>query len=317
MKRLLEIARPHIGVVTAIGAVPSHVEFFAGPEAVVREKGKLIAALPATGFAILNHDEREIHAMKEGTRAHAITFGSAEDADVRITNTETILRDGMPETAFKITYGGSLVPVRLKGVMGMPHAYAAVTAAAVALAFGMHLVKIAEALGEYTAPNGRMKVIHGVKGSTVLDDTYNAAPSSVRAALDALKTVRAKRKIAVLGDMLELGEYTIPAHKAIGEFAASHIKILITVGDKAKFIAEAAEKAGLSKKNIFVYSGLREASYELKRMIEHGDLVLVKGSQAVRMEKIVREIIEKPEDADELLVRQSPRWLDTPGMYDE
>jgi UDP-N-acetylmuramoyl-tripeptide--D-alanyl-D-alanine ligase len=316
MSRLIDIIRPNIGVITAIGKIPSHIEFFANSEAIIREKKKLVNAVPATGFVILNCDDKDVYGMRNNTRAHAITYGFREDAMVRIINMETrVIKEGTTETIFKVEYGGSVVPVRLSGVIGKPQVYSATASIATGLSFGMNLVKIADSLKGYSVPLGRMKILEGLRGSTIIDDTYNSSPSAVEASLDAMRLIRAKRKIAVLGDMLELGVHTIQAHKKVGECVSSCVKILITVGDKAKIIAESAEKTGLSKKNIFIYSEIREAGRNLKQIIEEGDLVLVKGSQSVRMEKIVKEVLAKPEDADVLLVRQSSRWLDTPGMY--
>jgi UDP-N-acetylmuramoyl-tripeptide--D-alanyl-D-alanine ligase len=316
MKRLLEITRPMIGVVTAIGETPVHVEFFAGKEGIVREKTRLIASLPTTGFAIINADDKSVREMRGKTRAHAITYGFTKGADVHIMSHETRLRGGAPETTFKVTYGGSTIPVRLEHALGKAHIYAAAAAAATGLAFGMNLVKVGEALAGYKPPPGRMRIIPGVKQSVIIDDTYNASPLASKDALETLKGIKTKRKIAVLGDMLELGKHTIEAHQEIGTEAASAVKALFTVGQKAKFIAEAAEAAGLPKRSIFVFNNVREAGRELQKMLEPGDVVLVKASQSVRLEKIVKEVMAEPEKADQLLARQSPRWLDIPGIYD-
>jgi len=316
MKRLLEIARPQIGVVTAIGETPVHIEFFAGREAIIREKARMITSLPATGFAVLNADDPTVLGMGKGTRAHSIVYGTAGKADVLISNIETDINDEKAETSFKITYGGSMVPVRLENVLGAAQVHNAAAAAAVGLAFGINLVKVAESLNSFTSPPGRMKVIPGIKGSIIIDDTYNSSPLASREALNTLSRIRAKRKIAVIGDMLELGKYTIVEHQKVGQQVAGSARILFTVGDKAKFVAEAAAKTTLPKKNIFMYTNVGKAGLDLQSMIEPKDVILIKGSQSVRMEKIVKEIMAEPDKADMLLVRQSNRWLDTPGMYD-
>lgn len=317
MKYLLDIARPHIGIFTGVGDVPVHVEFFAGPEAVAREKAKLIHQLPATGFAVLNADDVTVLEVQDQTRAQVVTFGFSEDADMRISNFSQSFSEGAAGISLKLTYGGSFVPVRLENALGRGQAYAVSAAAAVALIFGMNLVKIAEALGEYSSPPGRLKVIPAVKGATIIDDTYNASPLAMREALDVLRTLKSKRKIAVLGDMLEIGKYTLEAHEAAGKLAAGSADVLITVGSRGKLIAEAALRAGLSKKSVHAFMSVREASGFLEKMIQKGDLILVKASQGVRLEKLVKEVMANPIKAGELLVRQSKAWLKKPGLYDE
>lgn len=316
MKRLLQIARPHIGIVTAIGETPVHVEFFSGPDGLAREKSRLTAALPATGFAILNDDDSRVLGMKKITRARVITYGSSDKADVRFSSPESVVQKGVIYTAFKITHAGSTVPVRLVSVLGRAQAYAAAAASAAGVAFGLHLVKIADALGQYQPPRGRLNVIPGLKDSIIIDDTYNSSPLALSEALSALRALKARNKIAVLGDMLELGRYTIPAHRAAGREVAKSARALITVGAKAKFIAEAAIQAGLPAKNVLTLEKVSEAGRLLQDMLEEGAIVLIKGSQSVRMEKVVQAVMSEPERADELLVRQSERWLDKPGIYD-
>lgn len=316
MRKLLEIARPHIGVVTPIGDIPVHIEFFAGKEGLVREKARLVQALPATGFAILNADNNASLQMKEHTRAHTITYGKSEGVDIRISNFETRLDSVPPCVTCKLEYNGSFVPVRIENVVGEIQTYTAAAAAAVGIAFGMNLVRISENLSYYESPKGRMKTIEGLKESVLIDDTYNSSPLAAREALETLGQIRAKRKIAVLGDMLELGKYTIEAHEKIGKLAAERVKVLITVGARAKFIAEAARKAGLPNKWIFVFNNTAEAGKCLEKLLERGDLVLIKGSQGVRMERIVKEVMAEPAKAEKFLVRQTPRWLEKPSIYD-
>ena len=316
MQYLLSIVRPHIGVVTAIGDVPVHVEFFAGKEAIVKEKAKMIQQLPATGFALLNTDDAVVHSMREQTRAHVVTFGFAEQADMHITNFATSFENKIAAVTFKLHYGGSFIPVRIEGVLGRPQGYAAAVAAAIGLIFGMNLVNIAEALDDYHAPPGRLRVLRGVKETTIIDDTYNASPLAMEGALAALKGVRAKRKIAVLGDMLEIGKYAMDAHESLGRAAAKSAHMLITVGRLGKFIAEGAKKAGMPKKNVVAFDNIREAGLFLQGRLEKGDIVLIKGSQAVRMEKVVKEVMAEPNRAEQLLVRQDKRWLEKKGSYE-
>lgn len=321
MDYLLTIARPDIAVVTAIGELPVHIEFFRDAEELIDEKSKLAAALPPDGCAILNNDDEDVFDMREKAKAEVVTFGVEEHAEVRLTNYKLfIARDAdageAPEgITFKISYQGSEVPIRLDDVFGMPHAYAAVAAAAVGVALGMNLVEIAEALRGYTPPPGRMRLIKGNKHSLILDDTYNAAPESMRAALDTLQELPGKRKIAVLGDMREIGTYTEQAHRAIGDRAAEFVDMLLCVGPAAKFIADEAKTRGVEKHarrlapaEVLMFDEAGKAGCALDPMIREGDVILVKGSQSVRMEKVVEEIMTDPARAEKLLVRQEEYW---------
>ena len=321
MDTLLKIARPSIGIVTAIGDIPVHVEFFSDPEEVIREKAKLIQALPVHGHTILNHDDDAVLDMKRGTLAHPLTFGTDEDSDVRMSNYKLLnVRAGdgteMPEgITYKLAYKGSEVPVRLDGVFGMPHAYAAAAATAVGVTLGMNLIEIAEALRSYTPPPGRMRLLKGNRHSYILDDTYNAAPKSMRAALETLEALPGARKIAVLGDMRELGRYSEQAHRTIGDQAAAFVDLLFCIGPAARFIADEAKTRGvennprrLEDDQVLIFDDAAQAGCVLEPILRRGDVILVKGSQSMRMERVVEEIMADPERAEELLVRQEEYW---------
>lgn len=291
IKYLTDLAKPHIGVITAIGDIPVHVEFYSSPEAVAREKAHLIESLPANGFAALNYDDEIVYNLRSRTRAHLITYGFNEGADLKLSNLEYRIEDNQPVgISFKVQYGGSFVPIRLNNVFGKPQAYAAGAAVAVGLVFGMNLVKISEGLSEYEAPEHRMKMMAGVKGTLILDDSYNASPLSMRSALDTLDNLPAKRKIAVLGDMLEIGKYSTEAHEAIGEVVVKIVDYLFCVGPRAKFIAESARQHGFDHKKIQVFSSSEAAKKMIEREVKSGDLILIKGSRAIQLEKIIEEI---------------------------
>ncbi|MEK7462976.1 MAG: cyanophycin synthetase, partial [Patescibacteria group bacterium] len=192
--------------------------------------------------------------------------------------------------SFKLNYGGSFVPVRIDGCFGKPQVYATAAAAAVGFAFGMNLVKVSEALQSYQSPAQRTKVIPGIKDSFIIDDCYNASPMSMKAAIELADSMKFKRKIAVLGDMLEIGKYTIDAHIEVGNLIDNVFDILVTVGPRSKFIAETASKKGMSIKNIFSFESADDAKLKVQELMKKGDLVLVKGSHAMELEKVVDEI---------------------------
>lgn len=314
MDYLLKIAKPKIAVITAVGDLPMHVEFFKDPEEVVNEKAKLLQVLPEDGWAILNHDDYAVYDLKNKTEAGVITFGFEEGAEVRAINYElkTILEEELGEvpdgTFFKIEQKKRLVPVRIHGVFGRPQVYAALAAAAAGSILDINLVRVSEALAFWTPSPGRLCLLNGIKNSFILDDTYNAGPDSMRAALDVLQILPGQRKIAVLGDMLELGKYTEQIHRAIGGEAAKFVDLLITVGARAAFMAEEARVLGLDSSQIFKFSDSESVGDFLDPLIKKGDLILVKGSQGARMEKVVEEIMDEPERASELLVRQEEHW---------
>ncbi len=291
IKRLLRIVRPNVSVITTVGDFPVHVEFYAGPEEVAREKGRIIECLPVGGFAILNYDDETVMNLEPRTRAKVITYGFMKGAEVQATRFENKMEDDRPAgIAFKLEQSGSSVPVVIQGALGRSQAYAAAAAASVGLIFGMNLVKISEALGSYRPADSRMQLVPGIKGTYLIDDSYNASPLSMHSALDTLHDLPAKRRIAVLGDMLEIGKYTLEAHERAGRLAAKSVDILLTVGPRAKFIAEAAKNAGMKKSNIYSFDVADEAGKPLQELMRKGDLILLKGSHAMELNKVVEEV---------------------------
>jgi UDP-N-acetylmuramoyl-tripeptide--D-alanyl-D-alanine ligase len=317
MDRLVRIAVPDVAVVTAMGDVPVHVEFFAGPEAVLHEKAKLVKTLGGDGFAILNADDPKVAGVMHLTKGHVITYGFGEGADVRLSNFKNVLEGGEAELHFKIAHDSAIVPVRLAGALGKAEAYAAGAAAATGIAFGMNLVDIAAGLETYVSPPGRFRVLRGVRGTTLIDSTYNASPLSMEEALETLQGLSAKRKVAVLGDMLELGKFTLSAHEALGARAAKACDVLVTVGHKGKFVAEAALAAGMPKGHVHSFPALADAAQYLEGVLKPGDLVLFKASQGVRLERVLKQFCDGSVKPEELLVRQDKKWLGEAGLYDE
>ena len=288
MKQLIAIAEPNVSAVTAIGDIPAHVEFFESPEQVAREKSRIIECLQPASFAVLNGDSDVVLGLRERTRARVVTYGFGEENDVRITGFGNRIIAGNPVgISFRLGYAGNTVLVELDGVFGRAHAYAAAAGAALGLIFGLPLGKISEALRTYRPPTGRMQLIAGPNETLFLNDAYNASPLSMEEALGTMKGLPAKRRIAVLGDMREIGTYAMEAHRSLGERVAKAANVLVTVGPLAKFIAEGANKAGLRKNYIYSYDTAEEAAPKLSELIKKGDLVLFKASNAVGLEKLV------------------------------
>ncbi|MDI6717582.1 MAG: UDP-N-acetylmuramoyl-tripeptide--D-alanyl-D-alanine ligase [Patescibacteria group bacterium] len=321
IKYLLKIAKPKLGIITAIGDIPVHVEFYDDVEDVVKEKLKIVEALPSSGFAVLNCDDEMVMKMKDKTGAQAITFGFNEEADMKISNFENysvpltslgqapsvnseqvssvIAMAGRASSrqvrpggiSFKIEYKGSFVPVNLKNVFGKAQAYSVASAFAIGTIYGLNLVEIAELIERHYIPaKQRMNLIEGIKETWIIDDSYNASPLSIKEALMTLGDLESERKIAVLGDMLELGKYSIEAHEDAGKMVREVADILITVGPRGKFIAEKAKLNGMSYSSVFSFDTVNESLKTIQDLSRPGDLILVKASRAIGLDKVVEEI---------------------------
>ena len=304
IKYLVDFVQPKVGVITALGEIPVHVEFFENPQQVAKEKRNLIVSLNENGIAILNYDEEAVRQMAEGIQAKVFTYGLRDRADVYATNYDLKVNSNgnVSELNFKLEFGGSSVPAKLINVLGVQHLYSALAAASVGITLNMNMVEIVEALKEFQPLPGRMRLIKGIKNTLIVDDTYNAALLSMEAALESLKIFENRRKIVVLGDMLEIGEYAPEAHKKIGKKASEIADLIFTVGSRAKFIAEEAIKQGFPENKIFQFMVSDDAAIKAQEEIKENDVILIKGSRAMKMEKVVKEIMAEPEKAGELLV---------------
>jgi len=318
MKYLTKIVKPDIGVVTLIG--PVHLEFFGTIEKIQKEKGELIRNLKKTGFAILNYDNEKTRKIEEMSKVKVLTYGFEEKAQVKAQelifsfSEEGVKKDSwnLAGVSFKLSYNGSFVPVLLPQVVGETAVYASLAASAVGIALGMNLVDIATTLKNYKSPRGRMNLIPGIKNTLIIDDSYNSSPQSSKSALDIagkIKILEGARRLAVLGDMLELGSYSEDGHREVGKYLVKvGIDKLVLVGERSRDIGRGAEDAGMKKDDIFHFQDSEIAGKFVQERMKEGDLVLVKGSQGVRMERIVKEIMADPLSAEELLVRQDKSW---------
>jgi UDP-N-acetylmuramoyl-tripeptide--D-alanyl-D-alanine ligase len=316
IKYLADFLKPEVGVVTTVGI--SHLEFFKDKKNISKEKGYLVRSLDRERMAVLNWDDENVRAMAQNLKSKKISYGFSEEADVRASDIFFGYEKAKDQyggdiskikgISFKLSFEGVTLPVRLMRSVGSPQIYAVLAAVAVGIHFEMNLMEIAQALKDFQSPAGRLNLIDGIKNTVIIEDSYNAAPQSTLAALEVLEKIRARRKIAALGDMLELGEETEKGHREVGEKVAKVADILFAVGVKAKIIADEAEKGGLDKSQIICYNSSIEARIPIQNMLQEGDVILVKGSQGARMEKISEEIMRNPGKADKLLPRQSSEW---------
>ena len=311
IRKIAQWLQPDIAVITGVPEMPVHVEFFQSPLELVREKRSLAEHVKRGGKLVVNGDDSRMVELCEQFRGMMVTYGF-EKNDFSASHQGILYEKKKPAgMRFRLNHGGSSLPVSIFGVLGRGRTYAALAAFAVAEAVGVDSVAVTRSLAAWVPPPGRMRIISGVNGSVVIDDTYNSSPVAALSALDTLKELKVPRKVAVLGDMLELGRYAAEAHRKVGTHAAACVDRLITVGFRARATGEAALDAGMPEANIREYERdeSRRVGHELKSELTEGDVVLVKGSQSMRMERAVEELMAEPEQAAELLVRQEPEWL--------
>lgn len=305
-KYLTDLAPCKVGVITSVAEV--HLEFFKSLENIVKEKQIAISHLTDTDWAVLNGDEEQVLAMKERTKARILTYGFKKGVDVRAIemNQESKIRNQKSGINFKLSYEGRIVPVFLSNVLGKQQVYAALTGASVGIIYKMNLLEITKALEDYQSPAGRTCLIPGIKHTLIIDDTYNSSPKSAKAALDLLNEMNCvSKRWAILGDMSELGSYTEQSHQEVGEYAVQKgIDVIVTVGEMALDIVQGARKSGFSEDRLFNFASTEEVGKFIQNKLREGDLLLIKGSQSVRMERIVKELMAEPLRAKELLVRQ-------------
>jgi len=337
IRRIAKWIRPDIAVITSIPDIPVHVEFFTSPHALAREKKWLAEYLKHDGQLIINGDDAHTKRIHEEFKSVATTFGFggqnsfvAEDAGIQYEEKRPapLEKSGSEEPLpprrrrggsltgpvgmhFYVSHSGARIPAALFGALGAPRIYAALAACAVGEVTGIALEEAGAALARWEPPPGRMRLLPGIRGSLIIDDTYNSSPAAALSALSTLKEIKGvKRRIAVLGDMLELGRFSRDAHTQIGVHARKCADLLVTVGFRAKIIGQAALDMGMPESNIRQYEqGESErAGKELEPELREGVVVLIKGSQSMRMEKTVLEIMAEPLRAEELLVRMDEDW---------
>ncbi len=281
IRYLARLARPRAGILTLIAE--THAELLGSVEAVARAKRELVEELPPGGVAVLNADDPRQRPMAAATRARVIWYGLGGGADV--TAADLVPRgSGVRFTLRAPRLAAGEAPVDLP-LPGRHHVADALAAAAVGLAFGLGLEEIARGLASASLPEMRSRIVEA--GSLkLIDDTYNASPASVKAALETLAQVAPGRRVAVLGDMLELGDYSLEGHREVGR-AAAQVDLLVTVGTRARHARDAAVEAGLPPERALHCADRDEALERLKGLLRPGDTVLVKGSRAMRMEEIV------------------------------
>ncbi|MGC9359650.1 MAG: UDP-N-acetylmuramoyl-tripeptide--D-alanyl-D-alanine ligase, partial [Anaerolineae bacterium] len=279
---LCDIGVPNVGVVTNVE--PVHLERLGAIERIVEAKAELVRALPPDGLAVLNGDDPRVRSMAELAACTRVTYGFGESNDYRAVD---IVTSGLEGARFRILGPDGGVEMHAN-ILGRHQVMNVLAATAVARAEGLAWDTIAEAV-RAMGPGLRLVPRQGAGGIQILDDTYNASPAATIGALEVLEAVRGRR-VAVLGDMLELGPMEEEGHAQVGRYAAEATDLLVTVGDLARLIAQAARSAGLA--SVWEVGSNAEAIDLLEGTLQAGDTVLVKGSRGMTMEEIVAALEE-------------------------
>jgi len=275
---LCDISLPRVGVITNVGTV--HAERAGSQESIARGKAELVEALPEDGVAVLNYDDARVRSMSSSTKAKVFFYGLSPEADLWADEIESHGLDGIH---FRLHHGRETLHTRIP-LIGRHSVHTALRAAAVGLMDGLTWPEILNGLRQGRTQL-RMAAVRSKNGSLILDDTYNASPESVLAALNLLEEMEG-RKIAVLGDMLELGPYEREGHEMVGLRAAQVARVLLTLGVRAHLIAQAARKAGMKSSNILEFEALDAVVKWLEEHLAPTDTVLIKGSHGLHMDRI-------------------------------
>ena len=289
IRRLTEIAEPDVGLITNIQIV--HLEGVGSLERVREEKGELFRRMRRDGTILVNQNDPHVIDLASEFSGQKITFGVEKSADVMA---KEIRLRGAEGTSFNLILEGEEIEVSLP-LLGRHFVPNALSAIAVASLFGIEVKKAKEALERFRPFPMRMEIIHLEGGKTLINDAYNANPRSMELALETLAEIKGKgRAIAVLGDMLELGDFTEEAHRQIGEKVEElSIDLLLTMGEKAPLVVESAVRHGFEPKRTRVMESHSEAISILKEVVQEGDWILIKGSRRMAMEKIVEGLTER------------------------
>ncbi|HKZ35032.1 MAG TPA: UDP-N-acetylmuramoyl-tripeptide--D-alanyl-D-alanine ligase [Patescibacteria group bacterium] len=311
MGYLLTILRPQIGVFLGVSAV--HTAFFEEGECkktdelldkIAEEKGKMIVSLPSDGWAVLNLDDDRVSQFQERTKAHVFSFGRKRDSTIQIIEVSSTL------TAFtlRLRWNDQEETLRIFGsVLPEHYGHSFAAACGIGVILGIPLKESVARLSSYHLPPGRMSVIEGVKETVILDSSYNASKQTVLDALDLLQKIAEKKKVAILGDMRELGSHGKDDHREVGKKVAEVCDEVVFVGPFMKeYAVPVVEEKAVPCAS---FDSASKAAKYLKERLSGGETILIKGSQnTIFLETAVKELMLHPEQSEELLCRQTPFW---------
>lgn len=312
MDYLVDLVKPEIGVLTNIGL--SHLQFFGSEMGILNEKSKILKYTGQNGFAVINFDDPLLKNIIPKIKSQLLTFGSESGAQIHLQSYQIVYDKDSHNygTEAQISYRNAKEKIVIKNAVGFSHAQACAAAIAVGQIFGITLSQAAVDLHNYKAQAGRLTVLRGINSSVIIDDTYNSSPQSVRVALRELANFPSGTKVVILGDMLELGNLSSQLHRDLAiDILHSGAEYFIAVGKLMALAASDLQKLGFDSKRIFIFPTSQSAIAKAQELVRNG-VVLVKGSQGMRMEKIVKQIMFEQKYAQRLLVRQDRSWLKKP-----
>lgn len=309
--------RSDIVIITKVSRTPVHVEFFKSPEQVFIEKASLVDSLKDDGCLILYADDDRVASLGEKVKSKntkVLTYGIENPATARGLDAKISYLHGDGSTPVGMNYvvdlTGDKFDLHVRHVLGKVYMYPLLAAVAVGKAHNIPVNDIHKSLNLYEPPRGRLNIIQGIKDSIIIDDTYNSSPDAVISAFEAISGIDTNgARIAILGDMMELGKHSSNEHRRIGKEVVKYCNKLFTVGMRSEATAREAIANGMNPDLVKSYENSREAAKYVVDSIKTGDIILVKGSQSMRMERVVSALLKNPEKADRLLVRQEKEWL--------
>lgn len=313
MAYLMGFVPVRIGVMTNVSS--SHLEFFGTVSRIAREKGIILSHLPPDGVAVVCADDPLVMKSAQKSKAKICTFGLHENASIRAVNV-TISKNAQDFDGcrFKVCLDGKIIPVHLPHIIATHQVQAVLAAIAVGSTLKIQTLEMIQCLRTLRPIAGRLQLLEGLKQSVLLDDTYNASPSSLRAALRTLCELHSPgRSVAILGDMLELGHDSEREHRLVGALLREmKVDCAILVGRRMLVAYEELLKSGFSKKECFWFDTPDDAGKAARQHISAGDRILIKGSRGMRMEKVTEALMAHPEDAAVRLCCQSAEWKRKP-----
>lgn len=312
IKEMCEVVKPDIAVITSINE--THLEKLGTLENIIKAKGEILEALTKDSFGVLNFDDDHVLKLRTTGAGKKVFYSATMRSDFFATDIEI----GTPGTSFTLNAGyPGLSSGRLKvetPLLGKHSVYISLAAAVASAISGLSLSEIKRGLAKLHYPKGRLNILKGINRSILIDDTYNSSPASSLAALEVLRHIKGGRKIAILGDMLELGTFEEEGHRKVGrKLAEMQLDLLVAVGSRVRYIADAYSVeciASNMKPNVLRYETSENALSDLvtRLNLKENDVILVKGSQGMRMEKISYLLMEEKGLAQSLLVRQEASW---------
>lgn len=308
MKYLLSFLPIEVGVMTNVSG--SHLEFFQTIGRIAQEKGLLLKHLPVTGTAVVCADDNRVMKVASKTKAKIVSFGFGESSMVRA---EHVSFSGDQNHSggchFKVSFDGKTVPIHLPHIVATHHIQAVLAGICVGMAFKINPMEMVSGVREFVSLPGRMRLLDGLNETSLIDDTYNASLVSLHAALVTLHSFQNRRRVAILGDMLELGDNSVAAHCEIAEWIYTYdVQKIILVGKRMHDTYDTLLKKGFSQEKCHWFASPQDAASTVSSSIVQGDAILIKGSQGMRMEIITKLLLAHPEHAETLLCRQSPEW---------